>query len=136
MTDTVVVVFDKDGAHFEVLCKKNTVLDYRAGKIGVDKCLITDDIFTNAGKGDRAAVAALEAAFGTTDSREIAIQILKEGRYSMTAAERKRLCDERLDEMMNMICGSYIDAQTGHILDRASLQAALDRIKGFKTDPD
>ena len=51
---TQVVRYKKDKQTFEVLTNPGSVLKFREGKLGWDKVLATDVVFTNSSRGDRA----------------------------------------------------------------------------------
>ena len=56
---TQLVRYKKGKLQVEVMTKPGSVLKYRAGKLGFDNVLQSDDIWKNSSKGERAANADL-----------------------------------------------------------------------------
>jgi len=79
-----------DGEHFEILVKPQLAFSYRLGKTtSISELLVTDTIFTDAGKGLRVSEDKLQEVFGTTNPIKIASVILKKGTLQLTTEQRK-----------------------------------------------
>jgi len=102
-----------DGEHFEILTKPEPALSYKLGKtIPVSQVLVTDTIFTDAGKGTKASEETLQQAFGTTDSLKIAEVILKKGTLQLTTEQRKQLVEDKRRQIVSFISRECIDPKT------------------------
>jgi len=88
---------------FEVLCKPGAAMRFREKKVGWDSVMFADDVFTHAGRGERAKPADLQAAFGSTDMRVCCEQIVLKGDVALTAAERSEKAHQRRLEIVNYI---------------------------------
>ncbi len=100
---------------FEVLCKSGTIKKYREGKIGsIDNVILTDDIYTNSSKGDKAKNSDLVAAFGTDKVMDCIKVILDKGEFALTVAEKKEMVDQKRKEVINYIHKYFVDPKTNY----------------------
>ena len=61
------------GEKFEILVKPDPALDYKLGKKkDISSVLVSDEIYTDFGKGTKPSTEKLLAAFNTEDKTEIA----------------------------------------------------------------
>ena len=97
MTDKVTIVrYTYSGDKFELLVKPDPAFDYKLGKITeISKVLVSDDIYTDSGKGTRATNEKLEQVFKTIDSIKIAETILKKGDLNLTTDQRRKMISEK-----------------------------------------
>jgi len=124
-----------DGDHFEILTKPERALSYRLGKTSsVSEVLVTDTIFTDAGKGLRASEEKLQEVFGTTDSLKIAEVILKKGTLQLTTEQRKQLVEEKRRQLVSFISRECIDPKTNLPHPPLRIEQAMKQIR-FSIDP-
>ena len=80
MADVTVVRYSFEGEKFEILVKPDPALDYRLGrKKEISSVLVSDEIYSNSGKGTKPSMEKLLNAFKTEDASEIARIILQKG---------------------------------------------------------
>lgn len=129
-----IVRYQKGKHKFEVLCKPGLPLQFRENKIGWDKVLMIDMVFTNSSKGDRAGGAELTEIFGTDNMDECCKKIVMEGDIQLTQQERDKFYEEARKQIVFFIHKNYIDPKTKlpHPPDR--IDHAMTEIK-FKIDP-
>jgi ribosome maturation protein SDO1 len=102
-----------DGQHFEILTKPEPALSYTMGKINsISGVLVTDTIFTDAGKGTKASEETIKEVFGTTEPTKIAEIILKKGTLQLTTDQRKKLIEEKRRQIVSFISRECIDPKT------------------------
>jgi len=124
-----------DGEHFEILVKPQLALSYRLGKTtSVSELLITDTIFTDAGKGSRASEDKLQKAFGTTDSIKIASIILKKGTLQLTTEQRRQLVEDKRKQIISFISRQAVDPKTNLPHPPLRIEQAMEQIH-FSIDP-
>jgi len=124
-----------DGDHFEILTKPERALSYRLGKTSsVSEVLVTDTIFTDAGKGLRASEEKLQEVFGTTDSLKIAEVILKKGTLQLTTEQRKQLVEEKRRQLVSFISRECIDPKTNLPHPPLRIEQAMKQIR-FSIEP-
>ena len=124
-----------DGEHFEILTKPERALSYRLGKTSsVSEVLVSDTIFTDAGKGLKASEEKLQEVFGTTDSLKIAGVILKKGTLQLTTEQRKQLVEEKRRQIVSFISRECIDPKTNLPHPPLRIEQAMKQIR-FSIDP-
>jgi ribosome maturation protein SDO1 len=124
-----------DGDHFEILTKPERALSYRLGKTSsVSEVLVSDTIFTDAGKGTKASEETLQQAFGTTDSLKIAEVILKKGTLQLTTEQRKQIVEEKRRQIVSFISRECIDPKTNLPHPPLRIEQAMKQIR-FSLDP-
>ena len=102
-----------NGEHFEILTKPQHAHSYRLGKTtSVSEVLVTDTIFTDAGKGLKASEEKLQEVFGTTDPLKIAGVILKKGTLQLTTEQRKQMVEEKRRQIISFISRECVDPKT------------------------
>ena len=124
-----------DGDHFEILTKPERALSYRLGKTSsVSEVLVSDTIFTDAGKGLKASEEKLQEVFGTTDSLKIAGVILKKGTLQLTTEQRKQLVEEKRRQIVSFISRECIDPKTNLPHPPLRIEQAMKQIR-LSIDP-
>jgi ribosome maturation protein SDO1 len=102
-----------DGEHFEILVKPQLAFSYRLGKTtSIPELLVTDTIFTDAGKGLRVSEDKLQEVFGTTNPIKIASIILKKGTLQLTTEQRKQLVEDKRRQIISVISRQCVDPKT------------------------
>jgi ribosome maturation protein SDO1 len=115
MADTKVTTarFSIGPDRFEILVKPDLALNYKIGKHeDVTSVLVSEEIYSDASKGDRASSQKLMKHFKTTDSIEIAKQILVKGDLSLTTDQRRRMIEQKRKQIVEYINKTFIDPKT------------------------
>jgi ribosome maturation protein SDO1 len=124
-----------DGEHFEILVKPQLAFSYRLGKTtSISELLITETIFTDAGKGLRASEDKLQKVFGTTDLTKIASVILKNGTLQLTTEQRKQLVEDKRRQIVSFISRQCVDPRTNLPHPPMRIEQAMKEIH-FSIDP-
>jgi len=125
----------QDGEHFEILTKPEPALDYKLGKtITIPQILVTETIFTDAGKGSKASEEKLQQVFKTTDPLKIAAIILKKGDLQLTTDQRKQLVEDKRKQIVLFISRECIDPKTNLPHPPVRIEQAMKEIH-FSIDP-
>jgi ribosome maturation protein SDO1 len=115
MADTkfTIVRLNLDNNKFEILVKPDPALEYKLGKrTDLSSILISDEIYSDANKGSRAASEKLVKYFKTTDSTEVAKQILSRGELSLTTDQRRKMVEEKKKQIVQYINKNFVDPKT------------------------
>jgi len=124
-----------DGEHFEILVKPQPAFSYRLGKTtSISEVLVTDTIFTDAGKGLRTSEDKLQKAFGTTDPIKIAETILKRGTLQLTTEQRRQLVEDKRKQIVSFIARQCVDPKTNLPHPPLRIERAMEQIH-FSIDP-
>ena len=114
MADKVTVVrYSFSGDKFELLVKPDPAFDYKLGKISdISKILVSDEIYTDSNKGNRATNEKLNQVFKTQDSMKIAEIIMKKGELNLTTEQRKKMTSEKRKQLVTIIAKTYVDPRS------------------------
>ena len=114
MADKVTVVrYSFSGDKFELLVKPDPAFDYKLGKISdISKILVSDEIYTDSNKGNRATNEKLNQVFKTKDSMKIAEIIMKKGELNLTTEQRKKMTSEKRKQLVTFIAKTYVDPRS------------------------
>jgi len=124
-----------DGEHFEILVKPQLAFSYRLGKTtSISELLITDTIFTDAGKGLRVSEDKLQEVFATTDPIKIASIILRKGTLQLTTEQRKQLVEDKRRQIVSFISRQCVDPKTNLPHPPMRIEQAMKQIH-FSIDP-
>ncbi|QUC64048.1 ribosome assembly factor SBDS [Nitrosopumilus sp. K4] len=110
MADVTVVRYSFEGEKFEILVKPDPALEYKLGKKkDVSAVLVSDDIYTDSGKGTKPSSEKLLKAFKTEDLTEIAQKILEKGDLNLTTDQRRKMVEEKKKQIVEYIAKTYVD---------------------------
>ena len=113
MTDVTLVKDSFEGEKFEIMVKPDPALDYKLGKKkDISAVLISDDIYTDSGKGTRPSAEKLLKAFNTEDQTVIAEIILQKGDLNLTTDQRRKMIEEKRKQIVHFIAKTYVDPRT------------------------
>jgi len=103
----------KEHAHFEILVDPEKAMEFRRGKpVSIDSILAVQDIFKDAGKGERAGAHELERHFKTSDIFKVAEEIIRHGEVQLTTEQRRKLIEEKRRQTAEIISRQGINPQT------------------------
>jgi ribosome maturation protein SDO1 len=74
--------------------------------------LVSDEIYSDANKGSRAAGEKLVKYFKTTDHVQIATQILSKGDLSLTTEQRRKMVEDKKKQIIQYISKNFVDPKT------------------------
>ena len=113
MVDVTVVRYSFEGEKFEILVKPDLALDYKLGKKkDVSAVLVSEEIYTDSGKGTKPGNEKLLKAFKTEDQTEIAQIILQKGDLNLTTDQRRKMIDEKKKQIVQFIVKTYVDPKS------------------------
>ena len=113
MDKLTVVKYSYAGEKFEILVKPDPAFDYKLGKITeISKILISDEIYTDSGKGTRASNELLFKVFKTDDTIKIAEIMMQKGELNLTTEQRKKMTTDKRKQIVTFIAKTYVDPKT------------------------
>ena len=113
MADTTLVRYSFEGEKFEILVKPDPALEYKLGKKkDISSVLISDEIYTDYGKGTKPSTEKLLAAFKTEDKTEIAQIMFEKGDLNLTTDQRRKMIDQKRKQIVEFIAKTYVDPRT------------------------
>ncbi|MBN2458530.1 ribosome assembly factor SBDS [Candidatus Woesearchaeota archaeon] len=119
-----------EGENFEILLDCEKALELRAGKeISMDDVLAAPQIFSDAKKGLLASESQMKNVFGTADSYEVAMEIVKKGEIQVTAEHRKKMVEQKKRQIIDYIARNGVDPKTGYPHPHKRIELAMDEAK-------
>ena len=113
MTDVTLVRYSFEGEKFEIMVKPDPALDYKLGKKkDISAVLVSDEIYTDSGKGTRPSTEKLFRAFKTEDPTEIAEIIMQKGDLNLTTDQRRKMMEDKKKQIVTYIAKTYVDPKT------------------------
>jgi ribosome maturation protein SDO1 len=116
------------GERFEIIVDPDLAQQYKKGqKKELNNVLTVEEIFKNFRKGERHTAAALQKAFGTTDTFAIAERIIKHGDLALTTEQKRVMLEERKKQIIAILARECIDPRTGAPHTQMRLEQALEQ---------
>jgi len=118
------------GDKFELLVKPDPALEYKMGKRSdISAALVSDEIYSDANRGSRASSEKLMKHFKTTDSVDIAKQILAKGELNLTTDQRRKMVEEKKRQIVQFINRSFVDPKTHLPHPIVRIEAAMEEVR-------
>lgn len=135
LDDSVIARLEYYGEHFEILVDPDLAADFKRGKeIEVEEILAVEEIFKDAGKGDKASEEAMMKAFQSTDPVEAAAIIIRKGQVQLTAQQRKEMQEDKRKKIIAKITREAINPQTKLPHPSRRIEIAMEEAK-IRVDP-
>ena len=113
MDKVTIVKYSYAGEKFEILVKPDPAFDYKLGKITeISKILVSDEIYTDSGKGTRASNELLVKVFKTEDTVKIAEIMMQKGELNLNTEQRKKMTSDKRKQIVTFIAKTYVDPRT------------------------
>ncbi len=113
MVDVTVARYSFEGEKFEILVKPDPALDYKLGKKkDISAVLVSDEIYTDSGKGTKPTTEKLLKAFKTEDQTEIAQIIMQKGDLNLTTDQRRKMIENKRKQIVEFIAKTFVDPKT------------------------
>ena len=113
MVDVTVARFSFEGEKFEILVKPDPALEYKMGKKkDISAILVSEEIYTDSGKGTKPSSEKLLKAFKTEDLTEIAQIIMQKGDLNLTTDQRRKMIEDKKKQIVEFIVKTYVDPRT------------------------
>jgi ribosome maturation protein SDO1 len=111
--DATIARLSKGGFTFEILVDPDLALRLRKGEdIGIENVLASQEIFSDARRGDRIPGDELDKVFKSADIFTIAESIIKHGDLQITTEQKHRFAEEKRKEIAEIISRQGMDPKT------------------------
>ncbi len=112
--DAVIARITKGGERFEILVDPKKALELKSGKnIPIDDVVVYQEIYEDVKKGLRASEEKLNKAFGTNNTKDIIIKIIKQGEVQLTTEQRREILEDKTKAVASIIAREGVNPQTG-----------------------
>jgi len=113
MAEMSVVKYAHEGERLEIRVKPDPARDCKLGKKSdISQVLVSDEIYSDSGRGTRASAEKLQKAFKTGDAAEIAEHILRHGDLGLTTDQRRKMVEEKRKRIIDEIARTYVDPRS------------------------
>lgn len=113
MEDAVIARYAREGNKFEILVDPDLAMNLKKGlPVNMNEMFAIDTIFKDAKKGEDASEETIKKVFGTTELKEVATKIILNGEVQLTTEQRRRMVEQRRNEIIAMIARDAINPQT------------------------
>ncbi|MBA3045285.1 MAG: ribosome assembly factor SBDS [Candidatus Thermoplasmatota archaeon] len=113
MDGMVIARFEFRGHNFEIILEADYVNDGRSDEWkDILEHMPAEQIFSDARKGKRAPQEEMDDAFVTSNTKEIAIDILKRGQVQLTTEQRRVMQEEKFRQIVAIIVRESMNPQT------------------------
>jgi len=131
----VIAKIRRENLDFEILVDPDLALMYRQGqKKDLNNILVVEEIYKDAKKGERHKSNELKKAFGTEDIYQITQIILKEGEIGLTTEQKRKMIEQKQQQIISLIAQEAIDPRTGAPHTILRITQAVEQAK-VKIDP-
>ena len=116
------------GKNFEVIVDVDKAVQMKKGlPVSIENVLGVDEIFYDHKKGLKASSADLQTAFGTSDIRQVAEKIVKQGEILLPAEYRKKEQETRVKQVIDFFVRNAVDPTTGRPHTETRIKAAIEQ---------
>lgn len=115
-TSEAITISYSGGKDFEILVDPELAkkVKFEDEDHEIQRLLFVQEIFTDAGAGERASVDELDAEFGTKQIMEAAEEIFEKGEMELTTDQKADMREEKRKQVVNMIARRVQNPQTGN----------------------
>ena len=112
MDGMVIARFESHGHDFEIILEADYVNDGKPDYEDILEHMPSEVVFSDAMKGERASTEDMNEVFATEDTKEITINILKNGDVQLTTDQRRQMQDEKRKQVIATIVREAMNPQT------------------------
>jgi len=130
-----IVRLELKGQKFEVVVVPEKAWKYKEGEqIPLKDVFVTEEVFKDVGKGEKASAMNLVQVFGTDDESKVALEVLKRGELLLTTEQRREMVEAKRKQIINLISKSAVDPKTKLPHPPTRIELALNQAR-FAVDP-
>ena len=123
------------GNKFEILVDPKLAWEFKQGKdVEIDEILAYPAIYRDVRAAEVASEEELQSNFGTTDYREVAKKIIKEGELQLTVEQRREMIEQKKNQIASIIAKQAINPQTNTPHPPSRIINAMEQL-GINIDP-
>lgn len=135
LEQAVVARLESHGERFEILVDPEMAADIRhGGDIPIEDAVAALFIFENSSKAEKSPDETLKKVFDTVDFETIAGRIIRKGEIHLTAEQRKRMTEDKRNQIVTFISRNAINPQTKLPHPRKRIEMAMEEAK-VNVDP-
>lgn len=126
----IIATYDKEGKHFEIYVDPDAAYAYlEKTKPDLKNILVSEEIYENAKKAERAKSSDIQKIFGTTDIMVILEFMLKNGEVQLTTDQKRRKVEEKKKQLIAILMREAIDPRTKAPHTQQRIEMALEEAR-------
>lgn len=131
----IIAFYEKNGLRFELFVDPDASYAFvERRKPDVRNILVSEELYSDARKGEKAKAADVQKVFGTNDVLKILEFILREGHLQLTTEQRRKKVEERWKQVVAIIAREAIDPRTNAPHPPQRIESAMEQA-GVHVDP-
>jgi len=112
--------------NFEILVDLDLALKLRKGEnVNIQNVLLTNDIFTNSQRGDKASSTDMMAAFATSEVNAVATRIVQKGDIQLPKDYKDEQQDNKRKQVVDFLVRNAVDARNNRPFTPTAIEGAL-----------
>ena len=109
----IIATYDHEGKHFELYVDPDAAYSYLEGsKKDLKNILVSEEVYENAKKGERAKGSDVQKVFGTSDIMDILKIVFEKGEVQLTTEQRRKKLEEKRKQIFAIILRESMDPRT------------------------
>ena len=131
----IIAAYERGGKRFELYIDPDGAYSYLEGsKKDLKNILVSDEVYEDAKKGERAKSSDLEKTFGTTDIMQILEFVLKKGEVQLTTEQKRKKTEEKRKKIVAILIREAIDPRTKAPHTQVRIENAMEQAR-IHVDP-
>ncbi len=126
----IIGAYEKNGLRFELYLDPDAAYAYMdKRKPDVKNMLVSDEIYSDAKKAEKAKPSDIQKTFGTSDIMAILEFILKNGEVQLTTEQRRKKVEEKRKQIVAILMREAIDPRTKLPHPQQRIEDAMDQTR-------
>lgn len=126
----IIASYEHSGNRFELYVDPDAAYAYKEGrKPDLKNILVSEEVYSDAKKGERAKSEAVQKIFGTPDIMVILEFVLKNGEIQLTTEQRKKKLEEKRKQVIAILLREAIDPRTNAPHTQMRIENALEEAR-------
>lgn len=131
----VIASYEKAGTRFELYVDPDAAYAYlEKRKPDLKNILVSEEVYSDARKGEKAKPSDIQKAFSTTDIMQILEFVLKNGEVQLTTEQRRKKVEERRKQIVAILLREALDPRTNTPHTQMRIENALEQAR-IHVDP-
>jgi len=132
---SVVARLSLRGEHFEIMVDPDLAWLLKSGKeVDFKALMISDTVYKDARKGEKASEESIKKNFGTDDPKVVFDTIIKKGELQLTTDQRRQMVENKRKQIVAFIVKNCIDPQSGAPHPPMRIENAMENVR-INVDP-
>ncbi|MBI5223327.1 ribosome assembly factor SBDS [Candidatus Micrarchaeota archaeon] len=131
----IIAFYEKAGLRFELYVDPDNAYAYvEKRKPDIKNILVSEELYADARKGEKAKASDVQKIFGTSDIMKILEFILRNGQVQLTTEQKRKKVEEKWKQIITIIARESIDPRTNAPHPPQRIENAMEQA-GIHVDP-